>query len=161
MKACMSHPRLKLFTLGFSLLILSACASLSGSRDSSFVCSYDTVWEVVADTMQGYVTTSQDKDSGTIETAWLEMEGKNRPYGIFRREAFGNRERARLTVLVKKTDTVSSVSVLETRQRWHARGGASSQAARWWPVEPSEDVMEEVTTDLTRRLKEKGCEAAL
>jgi uncharacterized lipoprotein len=142
------------------LVTVTACATLSGSRDSSFVCSYDTVWEVAADTMKGYSITSQDKSNGTIETAWFEMEGKNRPYGIFGREGFGNRERARLTVSVKKVADVTSVSVLEIRQRWHARGGATSQAARWWPIDPSEETMNEVTETLIRRLKETGCEVA-
>lgn len=87
------------------------------------------------------------------------MEGKRKPYGIFSREGFGNRERARLTVAVKNTNNVSSVNVLEIRQRWHARGGVSQQATRWWPIEPSEEVMEEVTGKLNARLKEKGCEA--
>jgi hypothetical protein len=109
--------------------------------------------------MKGYAAASQDKDSGTIETAWLEMEGKNRPYGLFGREGFGNRERARLTVSVKKIADVASVSVLEIRQRWHARGGATSQAARWWPIDPSEEVMNDVTETIIRRLKEKGCES--
>ena len=141
------------------LLVLTACAGLSGSRDSSFVCSYDTVWEAAMDTMRGYSITSQDKINGAIETAWIEMEGKQRPYGLFRREGFGNLERARMTVSIKKIDDVSSVSLLEARQRWHARGGATSQAAKWWPVEPSAEVMEEVTGKLSARLKEKGCEA--
>ena len=137
--------------------MVTACASLSGSRDSSFVCSYDTVWDVAADTMKGFSIASQNKDNGTIETAWLEMEGEKRPYGLFRREGFGNLERARLTVAVKKVNDVTSVSVLETRQRWHARGGATPQAARWWPIEPSEEVLDEITTKLNDRLKEKGC----
>jgi hypothetical protein len=141
-------------------LALTACASLSGSRDHTFVCPYDTVWEATSDTMKGYSVTSENKSNGTIETAWVEMEGKRRPYGIFGREGFGNRERARLTVAVKKDNDLSSVSVLETRQRWHARGGVSQQAAKWWPIEPSEEVMEEVTAKLNARLKEKGCEAS-
>jgi len=156
----MIHHRLKPLPLAFLLLTLSACASLSGGRDSSFTCSYDTVWEAVADTMKGYSITSEDKSSGTIETAWLEMEGKTRTYGIFAREGFGNRERARLTVVVKKDNDMSSVSVLETRQRWHARGGASSQAAKWWSINPSEEVMDEVMEKINVRLKEKGCKVA-
>jgi hypothetical protein len=110
--------------------------------------------------MKGYSITSEDKSSGTIETAWLEMEGKTRTYGIFAREGFGNRERARLTVVVKKDNDMSSVSVLETRQRWHARGGASSQAAKWWSINPSEEVMDEVMEKINVRLKEKGCKVA-
>jgi hypothetical protein len=154
----MHGTQLMRILLVLPLLIITACASLSGSRDSSFMCSYDTVWEVAADTMKGYAAASQNKDSGTIETAWLEMEGKHRPYGLFGREGFGNRERARLTVSVKKIADVASVSVLEIRQRWHARGGATSQAARWWPIDPSEEVMNDVTETIIRRLKEKGCE---
>ena len=107
--------------------------------------------------MKGYSVTSQNKDIGTIETAWIEMEGKDRGFGIFNREGFGNRERARMTVSVKRLNDVSSVNVLETRQRWHARGGVTSQATRWWPIDPSEEAMEEVTGKLNSRLKEKGC----
>jgi hypothetical protein len=144
----------------FPFLALTACASLNGGRDYHFACPYDTVWEATSETMKGYSVTSEDKNKGTIETAWIEMEGKRRPYGIFSREGFGNRERARLTVAVKSETGMSSVNVLETRQRWHARGGASQQATKWWPIEPSEEVMEEVTTKLNTHLKEKGCETS-
>lgn len=142
-------------------LALTACASLSGGRDHSFVCPYDTVWEATSETMKGYSVTSENKNTGTIETAWVEMEGKTRPYGLFGREGFGNRERARLTVVVKRDNDVSSVNVLETRQRWHARGGVTQQATRWWPIEPSEEVMEEITGKLNAQLKDKGCGTTL
>ncbi|MBX9660679.1 MAG: hypothetical protein K2X00_19160 [Nitrospiraceae bacterium] len=146
------------FLLPFFALV--AYASLSGGRDQHYVCPYDTVWEAITETMKGYSVMSENKGNGTIETAWIEMEGKTRPFGIFGREGFGNRERARLTVAVKNTDNVSLVSVLETRQRWHARGSVSQQAMKWWPIEPSEEVLEEVTGKLNARLKEKGCETA-
>lgn len=140
-------------------LLLTACASLSGGRDHSFVCPYDTVWEATSEAMKGYSVTSENKTNGTIETAWVEMEGKTRTYGLFAREGFGNRERARLTVVVKPDNGQSLVNVLESRQRWHARGGATQQATRWWPIEPSEEVMDEITGKLNARLKEKGCGA--
>lgn len=139
------------------ILALTGCASLSGSRDHTFVCSYDTVWDATLETMKGYSITSDNKHTGTIETAWIEMEGKTRPYGLFGREGFGNRERARLTVVVKNDNNLSSVNVLETRQRWHARGGVTQQSTKWWPVEPSEEVMEEITDKLNTQIKEKGC----
>jgi len=145
--------------LSVLLLATTSCASLSGSREQYYVCSYDTVWGTTLDTMKGYAVTSQDKDSGMIETAWIETEGKERGYGLFDREGFGNRERARLTVSVKRMNDVSSVSVLETRQRWHARGGATSQATKWWPVAPSDETLDELTQKLANRLKEKGCSA--
>lgn len=140
------------------LLVLQACASFSGSHDQYFVCSYDMVWDTTLETMKGYSINSHNKDNGTIETSWVEMEGKERTYGIFSREGFGNRERARMSVKVKQLNDVSSVSVLETRQRWHARGGATSQATKWWPVDPSQESMDEVTQKLNSRLKEKGCQ---
>ena len=138
--------------------VLTACASLSGGRDHSFVCPYNTAWDATLDTMKDYAITSENKIAGTIETGRVEMEGKKQPYGIFGREGFGNRERARLTVVIKNDNGRSSVNVLEIRQRWHARGGATQQATRWWPVEPSEEVMEEITNKLNTRIKEKGCE---
>jgi uncharacterized lipoprotein len=147
--------RLRLVVL---LLVMQGCASFSGSRDQYFVCSYDTVWDTALETMKGYSINAHNKDNGTIETSWVEMEGKERTYGIFGREGFGNRERARMSVKVKQLNDVSSVSVLETRQRWHARGGVTSAATKWWPVDPSQDSIDEVTQKLHARLKEKGCE---
>jgi hypothetical protein len=140
------------------VLIMPGCASLSGSHDQYFVCSYDRVWDTALETLKGYSINAQNKDNGTIETSWIEMEGKERTYGIFGREGFGNRERARMSVKVKQLNDVSSVSVLETRQRWHARGGVTQQALKWWPVDPSEETIGEVTQKLNARLKEKGCE---
>ena len=139
-------------------LVMQGCASFSGSHDQYFVCSYDTVWDTALETMKGYSINAHNKDNGTIETSWVEMEGKERTYGMFGREGFGNRERARMSVKVKQLNDVSSVSVLETRQRWHARGGVTQQATRWWPIDPSQESMDEVTGKLNTRLKEKGCE---
>jgi hypothetical protein len=152
--------RLRHLALVIPLITLTACASLSGSRDTSFVCSYDTVWDAAVETTKGYSITSQDKSSGMIETAWLEMEGTIRPYGLFRREGFGNRERARISISVKNMNGSTVFSVLEIRERWHARGGVKSGAMRWWPIDPSEETMNEVTETIIRHLKEKGCEAA-
>jgi uncharacterized lipoprotein len=148
---------------GRSLILLlfvtvQGCASVSGSHDQYFVCSYDTVWDTTLETMKGYSINSHNKGEGTIETSWVEMEGKERTFGIFGREGFGNRERARMSVKVKQLNDVSSVSVLETRQRWHARGGATSQATKWWPIDPSQESMDEVAQKLNARLKEKGCQ---
>lgn len=157
----MKHRKqLQHFVLILPLITLTACASLSGSRDATFSCSYDTVWDAAVETMNGYSITSQDKNSGSIETAWLEMEGKVRTYGIFAREGFGNRERARMSISIKKMDGGTGFSVLEIRERWHARGGATSRATRWWSIDPSEEAMNEVTKTLNDRLKEKGCEAS-
>jgi hypothetical protein len=152
-------------TVMASMAILSlvaitvGCAAMNGSHDQYYVCPYDAVWDAAIDTLKAHSITSQNKEKGVIETAWIEMEGKERTYGMFSREGFGNKERARLNAQVKMDKDVASVSILETRQRWHARGGVTQQATRWWPVDPSEEALEDVSNRLSGKLKEKGCSA--
>jgi len=108
--------------------------------------------------MKGQSVATYDKDKGVIETSWLDVSPTSeRSYGILEREGFGNNERARMTVSVKRMNDVASVSILETRQRWHARGGVTQQALKWWPIEPSEDATDAVVNRLNAKLKDKGC----
>jgi uncharacterized lipoprotein len=144
--------------LGILALLSVGCAALSGSHEQYFVCSYDRVWDAALETMKGQSITSYDKQKGMIETGWLDVSPTSeRSFGIFGREGFGNNERARITLSVKRMDDVASVSVLETRQRWHARGGVTQQALKWWPIEPSEEATDAVVDRLNAKLKEKGC----
>ena len=142
------------------LLACSGCASLSGSNDQFFVCSYDVVWDAALESVKDRPIQSTDKDKGLIETGWVEMEGTERSYGIFNREGFGNRERARMTMAVKGLNDVTSVSVLENRQRWHLKGGVTQQSTKWWPIDPSEEAEAAIVNRLNRKLKEKGCLAS-
>ncbi|WHZ22925.1 MAG: hypothetical protein OJF47_002037 [Nitrospira sp.] len=140
------------------LLFSTSCAALSGSQEQYYVCPYDTVWNAALDTMKGQTITASDKGSGLIETAWMDVPPlTERSFGVFGREGFGNKERARMSVAVKRMNDVASVSVLETRQRWHARGGVTQQATKWWPAEPSQDATNEVVDRINARLKEQGC----
>jgi len=141
-------------------LAWSGCASLSGSTDQFFVCSYDVVWDAALASVKDRPVQVQDKDKGLIETDWIEMEGTERSYGAFDREAFGNRERARMTVAVKRLNDVTSVSILENRQRWHLKGGISQESTKWWPIDPSEEAEATVSNRLNHKLKEKGCVAS-
>ena len=148
-------PRIALVVIA---LLSVGCAALSGSQEQYYVCSYDNVWDAALDTMKGQSVSTYDKEKGVIETNWQDvLPTSERSFGIFGREGFGNNERARLTVSVKRMNDVASVSVLETRQRWHARGGVTQQALRWWPIEPSEDATNEVVDRLNAKLKAKGC----
>ena len=142
------------------LVLAGGCAAISGSHDHYYTCAYDTVWDAAIDTLKRHSITNQNKEKGVIETAWIEMEGKERTFGAFGREGFGNRERARLSAAVKRMDDVAAVSILETRQRWHAKGGVTQQATRWWPIDPSEEVMNDVSNQLNSKLHEKGCAAS-
>ena len=151
--------RVRLIAL-IGLIAWSGCASLSGSNDQFFVCSYDVVWDAALESVKDHPIQAQDKNKGLIETGWVEMEGTERSYGIFNREGFGNRERARMTVAVKVLNDVTSVSVLENRQRWHLKGGVTQQSTKWWPIDPSEEAEAMVANRLTNKLKEKGCVAS-
>ena len=154
----MPLPRIALVVLA---LLSVGCATLSGSREEYFVCSYDTVWDATLETMKGQSVSSYDKEKGLIETNWQDVPPTSeRTFGIFGREGFGNNERARMTVSVKRMNDVAAISVLETRQRWHSRGGVTQQALRWWPIEPSEEATNEVVDQLNAKLKAKGCTPA-
>ena len=154
----MPTSRIALVVLG---LLSVGCAALSGSREQYFVCSYDSVWDASLETMKGQSIATYDKKTGQIETNWLDVPPTSeRSFGIFGREGFGNNERARMSVTVKRMDDVASVSVLETRQRWHARGSVTQQALKWWPIEPSEEATDAVIHRLNAKLKEKGCAPA-
>ena len=140
------------------LLFFIGCAAMSGSREQYYMCAYDTVWQASLETMKGESITSYDKAKGSIETGWMDVAPlMERSYGIFGREGFGNKERARITVSVKQMQDRAAVNVLETRQRWHARGGATSQATKWWPTEPSEEATKDVVNRINTKLKEQGC----
>lgn len=142
------------------MLTVTGCATLSGSHEHYYVCAYETAWEAALEAAKSYSIMSQDSAKGMIETAWIEMEGAERSFGIFNREGFGNRERARLTITVKRLNDVTAVSVIEQRQRWHARGGVTSQATKWWPVDPSEEALRDISNRLNTKLLEKGCSAS-
>ena len=111
----MRTPRIALVVL---VLLSVGCAALSGSREQYFVCSYDRVWDAAIETMKGQSVSSYDKEKGMIETSWLDVPPTSeRSFGFFGREGFGNKERARMTVSVKRMNDVASVSILETRHR--------------------------------------------
>ena len=154
----MPLPRI---ALALFALLSVGCATLSGSREQYFVCAYDSVWGAALETMKGQSVSTYDKEKGTIETNWQDVPPTSeRSFGIFGREGFGNNERARITLSVKRMNDVAAVSVLETRQRWHSRGGVTQQALKWWAIEPSEEVMNGVVDRLNAKLKEKGCAPA-
>jgi hypothetical protein len=154
----MIPPRI---VVGILALLSVGCAALSGGREEYYVCSYDHVWDAALETMKGQSVATYDKEKGLIETNWQEVPPTSeRSFGIFGREGFGNIERARLTMSVKRMNDVASVNVLETRERWHARGGVTQQALKWWAIEPSEEVTNGVVDRLNAKLKTKGCAPA-
>lgn len=136
-------------------LLTGGCASLE--KKSYVVCPYDTVWDAASDTMKSFPVRVREKDKGVIETAWSDMASAERGFGIFQRNAFDNKERARMTLTLNRLNNVTKVVVSEERQRWHVRGGVTQQALKWTPVEPSEEAMTAVMNQLNTKLENRGC----
>jgi hypothetical protein len=143
----------------FGLFSFGCALFPKDQHDQYLVCPYDTVWKAATDTMKVFPVKVQDKDSGVIETRWTEMEGPERGFGLFQRvsSGFGSKERARMFLTVKKLNEVTEIVVTENRERWHLKGGVTSQATRWWPIEPSEEAMVEVMNRINTKLKDQGC----
>lgn len=118
-------------------------------------CAYDTVWLAATDTMKDYPLELEDKDGGLIETAWVETLVHGRPYGLFQREGLGDKERFQATMTLTRREDVTIVRLSERREHFGFRGGA--RIYQWYPVEPSEEAMHALMTQLTGRLEEQGC----
>ena len=129
---------------------------MAGVQERYLVCPYETVWDAAVDTMKDRPITVKDMAGGMIETDWMEMDAAVRSYGMFGRDA-SHRERARMTISVKQLNDVISVSLSENREVWHRKGGVTSQATKWWPVDPSEETMAAILSRLNAKLKERGC----
>jgi hypothetical protein len=142
------------------IILNGGCTSLSGTRDQYLVCPYDIVWGAALQTMKEYPLNEQDEEKGQIETAWVEMAGTGRTFGVFVRDGYGDKQRARMTLIVKRANDITVVSLNEYREQWHKKGGATQQATKWWPVEPSEEAVDAVMNRLNNYLKERGCSPA-
>ena len=139
-------------------IMLTGCASFEGVREEYVVCPYETVWTAATETMNDRPLLVKDKEKGKIETDWLEMAGTGRTYGVFAREGFGDRQRARMQLNLIRENDVTKISLAEYREEWHRKGGATQQATKWWPVQPSEEAMASVLNRLNGHLKERGCQ---
>jgi hypothetical protein len=142
-----------------SLLImavgLTACASTSGMQQRFAVCSYDHAWEAALEAVKDRSVTTKNKDTGLIETGWLEIPIPGRTFGALQRDLSDSKDRSRITLTVKRLDDVTKISFVEVRQRWVFRGG--SRLFGWASTDPSDDVMREVQSRLDAKLKEHGC----
>lgn len=134
---------------------LGACASTAPLAERYVACSYDTVWSAAADTLKIYALNTEDKDEGVIETAWVETAVHGRPYGLFQREGLGDKERFRATLTLTRREDVTIVRLSERREHFGFRGGA--RLYQWYPIEPSQEAMQALMTQLTGRLEEQGC----
>ncbi len=140
-----------------AFVAFAGCSSLAGIHERYVVCSYDDVWEAAVDSIKDRSVTVQDKDTGVIQTAWLEIPMEGRTFGAFQREMKDSRDRSRIKMNVKRLDDVTQVSFIEERERWAFRGG--SRMFGWVPTDQSKDVVDSVERRLNSKLQEQGCTA--
>ncbi|MEK7760855.1 MAG: hypothetical protein AAB433_04675 [Nitrospirota bacterium] len=146
---------IRVISLFMALGAMVGCASLAGVQERYAVCSYDHAWEAALDAVKDRAVTKQDKDSGVIQTSWLEIPMPGRTFGAFQRELPDSKDRSRITLTVKRLDEVTKISFAEDRQRWAFRGG--SRLFGWASTDPSEEVTRDVQSRLDAKLKEHGC----
>jgi len=136
-------------------LFLTSCASTSGVQQRFAVCNYDHAWEAALEAVKDRPVTTKNKDTGLIETDWLEIPMPGRAFGILQRDMSDGKDRSRITLTVKRLDDVTKISFLEVRQQWVFRGG--SRLFGWASTDPSQDVMHDIQRRLDSKLKEHGC----
>ncbi len=136
-------------------LLVTGCASLAGIQERYAVCSYDHAWEAALDAVKDRAVNTKDKEAGLIVTGWLEIPMPGRTFGALQREMADSKDRARITLTVKRLDDVTKIAYAEERQRWAFRGG--SRLFGWAATDPSEDVLRDLQQRLEAKLKEHGC----
>ncbi|RPH79644.1 MAG: hypothetical protein EHM80_07370 [Nitrospiraceae bacterium] len=136
-------------------LFLTSCASTSSVQQRFAVCSYDHAWEAALEAVKDRSVTTKNKDTGIIETDWLEIPMPGRAFGILQRDMSDGKDRSRITLTVKRLDDVTKISFLEVRQQWVFRGG--SRLFGWASTNPSQDVIHDIQRRLDSKLKEHGC----
>ena len=147
----------------FSLLLLTSlslgCSALTGTNlmaERYLACPMDSVWDSSLETLKAYPVTVKDKTQGLIETGWRVGYVEGRAYGLLQREGMGEKERSQLTLtLTPLKDSVIRLQLAERRQHWGFRGG--SRLYDWYPVEPSQQEIDHILSNLTQKLEAEGC----
>jgi hypothetical protein len=68
----------------------------------------------------------------------------------------GDKERSQLTLkLIPLDNSVIRLQLAERRQHWGFRGGA--RIYDWYPVEPSQEEIDLILINLTKKLEAEGC----
>jgi len=135
------------------------CSAFSNTNlmaERYLACPMDSVWSSSLETLKAYPVTVQDKTQGLIETGWRVGYVEGRGYGLFQREGMGEKERSQLTLtFTPLEDSVIRLQLAERRQHWGFRGG--SRLYDWYPVEPSQQEMDHILSNLTKKLEAEGC----
>jgi hypothetical protein len=119
-------------------------------------CPLDSVWNSSLETLKAYPVTNQNKTKGLIETGWRVESAQTRGYGLLQREGMGDKERSQLTLTMTPLESNAiRLQLVERRQHWGFRGGA--RIYDWYPVEPSQQEVNQILNNLTKKLEAEGC----
>jgi hypothetical protein len=81
---------------------------------------------------------------------------QTRGYGLLQREGMGDKERSQLTLTMTPLESNAiRLQLVERRQHWGFRGGA--RIYDWYPVEPSQQEVNQILNNLTKKLEAEGC----
>jgi hypothetical protein len=143
----------------FLTLLLFGCGTLLGSdpiAERYMACPVESVWNSSLETLKAYPVTNQNKTKGLIETGWRVESAHTRGYGLLQREGMGDKERSQLTLTMTPLESnVIRLQLAERRQHWGFRGGA--RIYDWYPVEPSQQEVNQILNNLTKKLEAEGC----
>ncbi len=138
-------------TFLFAILWLAGCQS-AGSLPTTFShCSFEQVWDTAIASLEVGTLASADKASGRVETAWLEVPSSSRA-GVLGRDL--NKERVKYVVEVSRDAPDARATVRQLREEWTPMGVRMRQW-RSMATNPFEEAA--LATEISRRLKEKGC----
>jgi hypothetical protein len=152
-------PRRWNFFLILPTSLFFGCSAISGTNlmtERYLACPMDSVWSSSLETLKAYPVTVKDRTQGLIETGWRVGYVEGRGYGLLQREGMGDKERSQLTLkLTPLENSVIRLQLAERRQHWGFRGGA--RIYDWYPVEPSQEEIDHILINLTKKLEAEGC----
>ena len=145
------RPRDATIRVALLILGLPGCQSAESLPTAFSRCSFEQVWDTAIASLEGGTLESADKASGRVETAWLEDPSNSRA-GLLERDI--NKERVKYVVEVRRDAPDAKATVRQLREAWTPMGVRMRQ---WRSVaaNPSEEAA--LATEISRRLKEKGC----
>lgn len=141
---------MRLLLIPLMFIALTAC-STRGHPAVVSSCSFDQVWDTSIAALEGLRLESADKSKGAVETDWTEVAASSRA-GIFQRDV--NKERFKYLITLQPHNAGTGVSVQQLRQLWSPMGARMRQ---WRSMPPNSSEEAAIATEISRRLKEKGC----
>jgi hypothetical protein len=141
---------MRLLRIPLLLMVATACSTVGGQLVTSS-CSFEQVWDTSIAALEGLRLESADKAKGVVETAWTEVAASSRA-GIFQRDV--NKERFKYIITLNPQSAGVGASVRQLREQWSPMG-ARMRKWRVMQEKPSEEAA--LATEISRRLKEKGC----